>query len=334
MDDPTSKLRAGYSDKSVLITGGAGFIGSNLAKELVDLGASVTIVDSMIPEYGGNLRNIVGIQDKVRVNFSDVRDPFSLGILVEGKDFIFNLAGQTSHMDSMLQPITDTEINTLAQLHILEAIRTHNPDARTVFASTRQIYGRPQYLPIDEKHPIIPTDVNGINKHAGESFHLLYNNVHDIWCTALRLTNTFGPHMRIKDARQTFLGIWIRCAVQGQQFEVWGGEQLRDFSFVDDTVAALLLAGLTDSCAGLAMNIGGSGIYSLEAVAKCVKSIVPTSSYKICRFPEDRKKIDIGDYYANDSLFKSLTGWEPRFSLKDGLQKSIEFYQNHISQYL
>ncbi len=222
---PFTAHRSAFAGKRVLITGGLGFIGSNLARALVALGAKVTIVDSLIPEYGGNRRNLAGIAGRVRVHIADVRDWPRLPRLIHGQDFLFNLAGQTSHMDSMTDPQTDLDINCRAQLAILEACRLHNPGIRIVFASTRQIYGRPDYLPVDESHPLRPVDVNGINKIAGESFHLLYSRVHGLRATALRLTNTLGPGMRVKDPRQTFVGVWIRRLIEGEPFEVWGGEQ-------------------------------------------------------------------------------------------------------------
>ena len=166
-----------YLSKKILITGGLGFIGSNLARELVAQGAEVTLVDSLIPQYGGNPFNIDDIRDKVTVNVCDVRDPFAMAYLLEGKDYLFNLAGQTSHIDSMSNPKTDLDINATAQLAILEACRQSNLGIKIVFASTRQLYGKPEYLPVDENHPIRPVDVNGINKLAGEWYHLLYNNV-------------------------------------------------------------------------------------------------------------------------------------------------------------
>ena len=234
-------LRRVFTGRRVLITGGLGFIGSNLARTLTGLGARVSVVDSLVPEYGGNQRNLAGIASRMKVHVADVRDWPRLPSLVRGQDFLFNLAGQTSHMDSMTDPQTDLDINCRAQLAILEACRLHNPGIRIVFASTRQIYGRPDYLPVDERHPLRPVDVNGINKLAGESFHLLYSRVHGIAATALRLTNTIGPRMRVKDARQTFVGVWVRRLVEGEPFEVWGGDQLRDFTYVDDAVEAFLL---------------------------------------------------------------------------------------------
>src|SRR5512137_1818693 len=224
-----NSYQSALANKDCLITGGLGFIGSNLARRLLDLGAEVTLVDSLIPEYGGNLFNIAGIEDRVRVNISDVRDEHSMCALVQGQDYLFNLAGQTSHLDSMTDPNTDLEINCRAQLSILEACRKHNPSIKVVYASTRQIYGKPDYLPVDERHLLHPTDVNGINKMAGEWYHILYNNVYSLRAVSLRLTNTYGPRMRVKDARQTFLGIWLNQVLKGEPILVYGdGKQLRD----------------------------------------------------------------------------------------------------------
>ena len=256
-----------YSGAHVLITGGLGFIGSNLGIRLLEEGASVTLVDSLIPEYGGNPANIRGYESRLKVNISDVRDPHSMKTLVKGHDFLFNLAGQTSHMDSMADPYTDLDINCKAQLSILEACRNANPGIRIVFAGTRQIYGKPDYLPVDEKHPVRPVDVNGINKMAGEWYHILYNNVYGIRACSLRLTNTIGPRMRIKDARQTFLGVWIRQVLTGKPFEVWGGEQLRDFTYVDDCVDAMMCAALHEEAFGQIFNIGGGKRISLRDLA-------------------------------------------------------------------
>ena len=253
-----------FSEKHVLINGGLGFIGSNLARRLLELGAEVTLVDSLIPEYGGNLFNIAGIENRLRVNISDVRDEHSMRYLVQEQDYIFNLAGQTSHLDSMQDPFTDLEINSRAQLSILEMCRKYNPTVKIVFASTRQIYGKPDYLPVDEKHPIRPVDVNGINKLAGEWYHILYNNVYGIRACALRLTNTYGPGMRIKDTRQTFLGIWIKLLLEGKPFEIWEGQQLRDFNYVDDAVDAFLVAAECEKADGQIFNLGGEEAISLH----------------------------------------------------------------------
>ena len=254
-------LAARFEGKRVLITGGLGFIGSNLARELVDANADVVLVDSLVPEYGGRRENVEGIEHLLHVNISDVRDEHSLRELVRGKDVIFNLAGQTSHIDSMIDPYTDLEINCNAQLSILEACRHNNPDATVVFASTRQLYGRPQYLPVDERHPLAPADVNGINKLAGEWYHLLYGQIYGIRVSVLRLTNTYGPRMRVKDARQTFLGYWFMLLLTGQSLTIFGdGKQRRDFTYVDDAVRAFLLAATREEAAGGVYNLGSQEV--------------------------------------------------------------------------
>jgi len=323
-----------FSGCAVLITGGLGFIGSNLARRLVDLGAQVTLVDSLIPEYGGNLFNIADIEDRVRINISDVRDEHSMSYLIQGQDYLFNLAGQTSHLDSMQDPYADLEINCRAQLSILEACRKHNPDVKIVFASTRQIYGKPDYLPVNEKHLLRPVDVNGINKMAGEWYHILYNNVYRIRACALRLTNTYGPRMRVKDARQTFLGIWIRLLVEGKPFEVWDGHQMRDFTYVDDAVDAFLLSAASEEADGQAFNLGGEGTISLKELADLLVEINGSGEYAVRSFPPHRKQIDIGDYYADYSLISSALAWTPKVPLREGLAKTLAFYRQHLEHYL
>jgi UDP-glucose 4-epimerase len=331
--NPNSSLIS-LAGSEILITGGLGFIGSNLARRLVSVGAHVTLVDSLIPEYGGNLFNIAGIEDKVRVNISDVRDEHSFRYLVHGQHLLFNLAGQTSHLDSMQDPFTDLEINVHAQLAILETCRRYNPGIKIIFASTRQIYGKPERLPVDEKHLLQPVDVNGINKMAGEWYHILYNNVHGLRACALRLTNTYGPRMRVKDARQTFLGLWIRLLVEKQPFEVWGGGQLRDFTFVEDAVDALLQAAAHEETNGKVYNLGGDGVYSLCQVADMLVDANRGGQYSLREFPSDRKRIDIGDYYADDNLIHEDLDWIPRVTLQEGLVRTLEFYRQNLDHYL
>ena len=333
MNPPPSFAKA-FKGRRVLITGGLGFIGSNLARALVALGAKVTILDSLIPEYGGNRRNVRGIESKLDINLSDVRDRHSLPEFLRGQHFLFNLAGQTSHMDSMTDPETDLDINCRAQLTLLEACRKHNPKLRVVFASTRQIYGRPDYLPVDEKHPLRPVDVNGINKLAGEEYHLLYSSVHGVPSTVLRLTNTIGPRMRVKDARQTFVGVWIRQILEGRPIEVWGGGQLRDFTYVDDAVEAFLLAATHPSAVGGVFNLGGVGQVSLRELAEILVGVTGWGSYRVKQFPVARKKIDIGDYYSDCRLIGSVLGWQPRTTIRQALAKTVAYYRKELRHYL
>ena len=330
----SQQVASELSGAHVLITGGAGFIGSNLARVLVDAGSQLTIIDSLIPEYGGNMENLAGIADRVALNISDVRDPHLIRTLVQGVDVVFNLAGQTSHLDSMTDPHTDLDINAGAQLSLLEACRQVNPDAVVVFASTRQFYGKPDYLPVNEGHPIRPVDVNGINKWAGEAYHLLYHQVYGMPTTALRLTNTYGPRMRVRDARQTFLGVWIKQALTREPIKIFGnGQQRRDFTYVDDCVHALLLAATRSKAIGRAFNLGSTEVVSLEELARMMTGLVPGSSFQLIPFPEDRKRIDIGDYFADTTLISESLGWTPTIDLTDGLARTVDYYREHGSAY-
>ncbi len=330
----TDPRYAAFAGARVLITGGLGFIGATLARRLVALGSDVLLVDSLIPEYGGNLFNITDIADRLTVNISDIRDMYGLRHLLHGREYLFNLAGQTSHLDSMTDPLVDLEINCRAQLTLLEACRAVNPGINIVFASTRQIYGRPDYVPVDEKHILRPVDVNGVNKMAGEAYHTLYHDVYGMRSCALRLTNTYGPRMRIKDARQTFVGVWLRSVIEGRDFEVWGGEQLRDFTYVEDAADAFLLAAVTPEMAGKACNIGGHRAISLRALAETLVAVNGGGGFLTREFPAERKRIDIGDYYAEDAMFRQLTGWTPQTDLASGLAQSLAFFRTHLSHYL
>ena len=322
-----------FAGKRVVITGGLGFIGSNLARTLVRQGARVLLIDSLIPEYGGNLRNIRGLERRLEVNFADVRDAHVLPALLRGQDVLFNLAGQTSHLDAVNDPATDLEINCRAQLSILEACRRHNPGITIVFASTRQIYGRPDRLPVDEGHPVRPVDVNGINKCAGEWYHTLYHQLYGIRTCVLRLTNTIGPRMRIKDARQTFVGVWIRQLLEHRPIEVWGGGQLRDFTYVDDCVRALELAASREAAVGRVFNLGGGGPVSLRELARLMIAVNGGGRMAIRRFPAERRKIDIGDYYADWSAIRDALGWEPRVPLREALRRTLVYYRRELRYY-
>jgi UDP-glucose 4-epimerase len=335
-DHIVSELEGNFSGKRILITGGLGFIGSNLARRLADAGARLVLVDSLIPDYGGNLFNIDGYAGRVVVNIADVRDEYSMDYLVQDQDILFNLAGQTSHLDSMRDPYTDLEINVRSQLSILEACRKQNPGIKIVYASTRQFYGKPDYLPVDERHLLHPTDVNGINKMAGEWYHIVYNNVYGIRATSLRLTNTYGPRMRVKDARQTFLGIWIKQVLSGELIVVYGdGQQLRDFNYVDDVVDALLIAALDPRADGQVYNLGSAELpISLNDLAQLLVATNAAGDYRRIPFPPDRRAIDIGDYYADFSKIRRELGWTPRVPLAEGLRRSLDYFRQHLPHYL
>lgn len=322
-----------FKDKNILITGGLGFIGSHLARALVQKGANVFILDSMIPEYGGNLFNIDDIKDKVTINFSDIRDVHSLKYLVQNKDYIFNLAGQVSHIDSMEDPVTDLDINCKSQLMLLETCRHHNPKVKIIYAGTRQVYGKPKYLPVDEKHLVNPVDINGINKVAGEYYHILYHNVYGIKCNSLRLTNTYGPGQLIKHNKQGFAGFFVKQAIQGETIKIFGdGKQLRDFNYVTDVVDAMI--GLAQSNHwGEIFNLGAPTYYSLLDFVKILKKFC-NFKYEIVPFPSEKKKIDIGDYYSDYSKLKKCINWEPKIDLEEGLKKTVNFYKKNLNYYI
>ncbi len=330
---PTDHLTF-FSGKHILITGGLGFIGSNLAHRLLDLGAEVLILDSLIPEYGGNFYNVHGIEDRLRINIADMRDEHGLRYLVQGQDLIFNLAGQVSHTDSMADPYTDLEINARSQLSLLEACRHGNPTTKIVFASTRQIYGRPNYLPVDERHPLQPTDVNGINKLAGEWYHIVYHNVYGLRTVSLRLTNTFGPRMRIRDARQTFIGWWIRQLLEGQTLNIFGdGLQVRDFNYVDDVVEALLMVAAHDVADGQIYNLGGDDPINLINLARLMIEVNGGGDFVLKPFPDDRKRIDIGDFYGDYRKIRSKLGWRPVVGLREGLTRTMDYFRANLEHY-
>lgn len=324
-----------FRDKNILITGGLGFIGSNMAHRLVSLGAHVLIVDSLIPEYGGNMFNVAGIEDCLRINIADVRDEHGLRYLVQGQDVIFNLAGQVSHTDSMTDPYTDLEINARSQLSILEACRYGNPAAKIVFASTRQIYGRPQYLPVDERHPLAPTDINGINKLAGEWYHMVYHSVYGLRTVSLRLTNTYGPRMRIRDPRQTFIGWWFRQLLEGQSLKIFGdGLQVRDFNYIDDAVEALLMVAVYDAAEGQIYNLGSDDPINLMNLAKLMIEVNGDGRFDLVPFPDDRKRIDIGDFYGDYRKIRSKLGWRPVVGLRDGLTRTMNYFRDNLQHYI
>jgi len=324
-----------YRGRRVMITGGLGFIGSNLAHRLAALGADVLLVDSLIPDYGGNLFNIAGIEDEVTVNVADVRQASTMNYLVQGRDVIFNLAGQVSHIDSMRDPHTDLEINCRSQLTLLEACRHHNPRAKVIFASTRQIYGKPDELPVTERHLVRPTDVNGINKAAGEYYHLVYNNVFGVRACALRLTNVYGPRQLLRHNRQGFIGWFIRLVLEDRELEIFGdGSQIRDFVYVDDAVEAFLVAGATDDVNGEAFNVGGEEHISHRDLVTMLVEIAGSGRYKFTDWPAEKKAIDIGNFYADSSLFRMRTGWTPAVRLREGFQRTFAYYRQHLARYV
>ena len=324
-----------YRGRAVMITGGLGFIGSNLARVLADLGANVLLVDSLIPDYGGNLFNIDGLAGRVQVNVADIRQQSTMNYLVRGLDVIFSLAGQVSHIDSMRDPYTDLEINCRSQLTVLEACRNHNPDVKVVFAGTRQVYGKPDSLPVTERHLVRPTDVNGINKAAGENYHLVYNNVFGVRGCSLRLTNVYGPRQLISHNRQGFIGWFIRLAIEDRTIQIYGdGSQLRDFVYVDDAADAFLRAGANDACNGEVFNVAGDEAVNHRDLTSVLLKVAGSGRVEYVEWPADKKAIDIGSFYADSAKFKKTTGWAPTVPLAEGLRRTVAFYREHLGRYV
>lgn len=323
-----------YAKRRVLITGGLGFIGSNLARRLAALGSQVLLVDSLVPDYGGNRFNLAGIEDQVTVNIADVRDPYAMSALVPGYEVLFNLAGQVSHLDSMTDPFTDLEINARSQLFILEACRQHNPEIKIVYAGTRQSYGRPLYLPLDEEHRNRPTDINGVNKLAGEWYHLVYGQAYGLRTCSLRLTNTYGPRQLMKHSRQGFIAWFVRLAIEGREIQVYGdGQQRRDLTYVDDVVDAFLRAGASDAANGHVLNLGGQAPISLLELAHLIVEIAGQGRVRLIPWPDARRRIDVGDVYSSYELIRRTLGWQPTTPLRAGLEQMIGFYQEHGRHY-
>src|SRR5687767_4754824 len=324
-----------YKDRSVLITGGLGFIGSNLARRLVELGGvKVFILDCLLPDQGGNRFNIHEFQNDVTVQEADMRDDYVVNHLVGGMDFIFNLAGNVSHLESMLYPLRDLELNCTAQLTLLEACRHYNPHVKIVFASTRQVYGKPLYLPVDEEHRVAPLDVNGINKLAAEHYHLLYHRVYGARTVSLRLTNTYGPRQLMGHNRQGFIAWFIRQAMEDGIIDLYGeGKQRRDLNYVDDVVEALLLAGASEAAEGEIFNLGGDETLSLAEVAAELIALTGSGSVRAVAFPQERQLIDIGNFHSSYGKIQSALGWKPRTRLREGLTRTLEFYGQNRAHY-
>jgi UDP-glucose 4-epimerase len=322
-----------FPGRCVLILGGLGFIGSNLALRLVECGADVTLMDSLIPQHGGNEYNIEPIRHQVRVSRADIRDQQELAEHVSGQDVIFSLAAQVGHLESMRDPLTDLDINCRAQLSLLECCRVQNPAAKIVFASTRQVYGRAQRLPLDEQHPIVPVDVNGVSKRSAEMFYALYHHVHRLRTVTLRLTSTYGPRLNLRGESTGFIGVFLRRALSNAPIEVYGdGTQRRDFNYVDDVVDALLLAATRDEVDGREFNLGHDRNYSVLEVAQVLNRQVGVP-FRIVPFPADRLAIDPGDTFCDYASFRRATGWTPRVDLEEGFARTLEFFRRHRTHY-
>lgn len=322
-----------YRKKNILITGGLGFIGSNLAIKLVGFGSQVTILDALLPDYGGNKFNIYPIKDKIKLKLTDMRDEKLVEKLVADQDFIFNLAGTLSHIDSMTDPFTDLDINCRAQLSLLEACKSVNREAKIIFAGTRNQYGKAIYLPVDEKHIQEPTDINGINSIAAEKYHLLYGRIYNMPTVSVRMTNTFGPRHQMKHPRQGVLNWFLRLLIDDQEVSLFGdGSQIRDINYVDDVVEALLEVAKSKKSNGQIYNIGGEAMTLKQFIEAAIK-ILGRGKYKIVEFPKDRKEIEIGNYVADIKKIKEEIGWEPKYKVEKGIEETFNYYISNKKHY-
>lgn len=323
-----------YAAKRVLVTGGLGFIGSNLAIRLVELGADVTVVDSLVPDLGGNRFNLAPVASRLSIYELDLRETAALAELVEGIDVVFAIAGNVSHVDSMADPFADLDLNYRAQLSLLEALRRQGSPARVVYAGSRQQYGRPRYLPLDEAHPLDAIDVNGVNKSAAEAATLLYHRVYGIPGCSLRLTNTYGPRMQMRHPRQGFVAWFVRLAVEGGEIELFGGgESQRDFNAIEDVVDAFLVCGSHSDAVGEVFNLGHPEPITIRQFAELALELAGGGSLVERPFPPDRARIDIGNVYADYAKIRARLGWEPRVGLREGLARMIEYYRAHREHY-
>jgi Nucleoside-diphosphate-sugar epimerases len=322
-----------YRGRSVLVTGGLGFIGSTLARRLSVLGADVHVVDGVIHDTGWNRFNLA--DSDVRVHAADVRDAYALKPLVRGRSVIFHCAGQVSHLDSMCAPFADLDANCGTTLQLLESCKQHNPEATIVLAGTRQVYGRPQCLPVNETHRVNPTDINGVHKAAAEFYALVYHHAFGLPTTVLRLTNVYGPRQLIRHPRQGVLGWLIGQAVQGHPLQLFGdGGQVRDMVYVDDAVDAFLRAGAEAACVGGVFNVGSDRAVTLKSFAHALIEVVGHGQVEYVEWPADRQAIDVGSVVLDSSKFRYTTGWTQIVSLDDGLRETVAYYRRHFSHYL
>ena len=323
-----------YRGKKVLVTGGLGFIGSNLAIRLVEVGASVTILDNLDPTGGGNQFNIEPIKNDVEVVIGDTCDGEKMEQLVRGRSHVFNLAGHVSHIESMQDPFSDLRMNTMGPLTVLEACKKENREARVVYAGTRQAYGRADVVPVVESLVLKPVDVNGVNKMAGEWYHMVYHGAYGIPTVSLRMVNTYGPRQLVKHSRQGFIGWFIRQAIDGEAIQLFGdGQQFRGFNYIDDVVEALLVAGTNKKVVGDYFNLGGMRPHTLESLVQTLLCVTGTGSYRMVPFPDDKKPIDIGSSFSSFMKFHVSTGWEPRIPLDEGLKRAVEYFRQHKAHY-
>ena len=326
--------RGAFKGTRALITGGMGFIGSNLAIALVELGADVTIADAMIPGYGGNLFNVEPIRDRVTVNFCDIRDVNVMNYLVRGQDFVFHLAGQMDHVLSLTDPYPDIDINIKGTTVVMEACKHHNPSARVIYTGTRGEYGSAVSLPVSETAPTHPKGVYEISNLTAEKIVEFYNDVHHIHSVLLRITNTYGPRAQMRHSRYGVVNWFVRLAIDGETIKVFGDGQIRrDFLYVEDCVQAILMSAICDSARGEVMNVGVDQPTNFVQLAETLIAVAGSGAWEFAPFSAERKAQEPGDFYSDITKIRRILGWEPVTSLPDGLAKTVRYYRQYKAYY-
>jgi UDP-glucose 4-epimerase len=328
------RLQDNFKDREVLVTGGLGFIGSNLCIELVKLGARVTIIDNMLPRQGGNLFNVRDIEDRVKVNFSDVRNQLSMNHLVQGKEYIFHLAGQVNHVDSMRNPIQDLDINCRGTLVLLEALKQDNREAKIIFAGTRGEYGSSVKLPVDEDHPTNPKGIYAVTNLTAEKMVLVYDEIYGMKGACLRITNTYGPRHQMAHDEYGVFNWFIRKAMDNEDVPVFGdGRILRDFLFVDDLVECMLMVAATPAAYGGVFNVGTGIPVSFIDLAQKIVEVTGSGKARFTEFTQERKEVEPGDYYADITRIRNVVKWKPRTPLDAGIRETVKFYRKYRNHY-
>ena len=320
-----------YRQARVLVTGGMGFIGSNLVIALVERGALVTVVDAQIAGCGADPRNLQSVREQIRISTDDMQDADRMAELIPEQDVIFNLAGEISHIRSITEPLRDLSINCAGQLQFLNLCRLLNPGATVIYASSRQVYGHPLYLPVDEKHPVNPVDFNGVHKHAAEQYHFLLRQQFHMHTICLRLGNIYGPRQALDQSGRGFIDVFIRASLSGEQITVFGdGKQTRSFSHVADIVGALLKLVAEPRAVGQVINIGNTQEVSIRALAERVRDLTGSQSpIKLVPYDEAYESgfEDMPRRVPDLTRIEGLIGYRPRYSLDDILTQVIEYFR-------
>ena len=320
--------------KKVLITGGLGMIGSTIAHKLVTYGAEVTILDSLIEPYGGNFFNVAGIENKIKINISDIRDKESLKVLIKDVDIIFNLAAQVSHNDSLLNPSLDADINYIGHLNVLEAVRNFNPEAKVLYSGSRLQFGKIIKNPVNEGHPLKPLTPYALNKTAAENLYLYYHRVYNIPVVIFRIANPYGPRCQMRHSKYSIINWFIRNAMEGKEITIFGdGKQMRDYIYVDDLADAFILASILDMTSSEVFNVGSGTGTEFKDMVETIIETVGKGRIIYVPWPDNYLNVETGDYITDITKIKSYLNWLPKYDLKTGIMKTVEYYSNYRQHY-